>query len=75
MSQLFSDSARNRHIDIALVTLTALMFAVLDASTKWLVVSLPVVQVVWMRFFTHSLFSMAVFVPTVRGDLLRWRQP
>jgi drug/metabolite transporter (DMT)-like permease len=75
MSRLFSDSARNRRIGIALVTLTTLMFAVLDASAKWLVVSLPVVQVVWMRFLTHSLFSIAVFAPTVRGDLLRWRHP
>jgi drug/metabolite transporter (DMT)-like permease len=75
MSRLFSDSAKNRRIGIALVTLTTLMFAVLDASAKWLVVSLPVVQVVWMRFLTHSLFSIAVFAPTVRGDLLRWRHP
>jgi drug/metabolite transporter (DMT)-like permease len=75
MSQLFSDSARHRRIGIALVTVTTLMFAALDASAKWLVVSLPVVQVVWMRFLTHSLFSIAVFAPTVRGDLLRWRHP
>ncbi|MFN8955624.1 MAG: DMT family transporter [Burkholderiales bacterium] len=75
MSQLFSDSARNRRIGIALVTVTTLMFATLDASAKCLVVSLPVMQVVWMRFLTHSLFSIAVFAPSVKGDLLRWRHP
>ena len=75
MSQLFSDSARHRRIGIALVTVTTLMFAVLDASAKWLVLTLPVMQVVWMRFLTHSLFSIAVFAPSVKGDLLRWRHP
>jgi drug/metabolite transporter (DMT)-like permease len=75
MSQLFSDSARHRRIGIALVTVTTLMFATLDASAKWLVMSLPVMQVVWMRFLTHSVFSIAVFAPSVKGDLLRWRHP
>ncbi len=75
MSQIFSDSARHRRIGIALVTITTLMFAVLDASAKWLVVSLPVLQVVWVRFFMHSVFSIVVFAPSVRGDLLRWRHP
>jgi len=53
MTQLLSDSSKNRKIGIALVTLTTLMFASLDTSAKWLVLSLPVLQVVWMRFFTH----------------------
>ena len=75
MSQLFSDNAQHRRIGIALVTVTTLMFATLDASAKWLVVSLPVMQVVWMRFLTHSLFSIAAFAPSVKGDLLRWRHP
>ena len=75
MSQLFSDSARHRRIGIALVTVTTLMFAVLDASAKWLVLTLPVMQVVWMRFLTHALFSIAVFAPSLKGDLLRWRHP
>ncbi|WP_300555615.1 DMT family transporter [Limnohabitans sp. Rim8] len=75
MSQLFSDSARNRRIGIALVTVTTVMFAVLDASAKWLVMTLPVMQVVWMRFLTHSLFSIAVFAPSLKRDLWRWRHP
>ena len=75
MSQLFSDSARNRRIGIALVTVTTVMFAVLAASAKWLVMTLPVMQVVWMRFLTHSLVSIAVFAPSLKGDLWRWRHP
>ena len=75
MSQLFTDNPRHRRIGIALVTVTTLMFATLDASAKWLVLSLPVLQVVWMRFLTHSLLSIAVFAPSIQGDLVRWRHP
>jgi drug/metabolite transporter (DMT)-like permease len=75
MSQLFQDSARHRRIGIALVTVTTLVFAVLDASAKWLVLTLPVMQVVWMRFLTHSLFSIAVFAPALKGELWSWRHP
>ena len=50
---LKTDSARSRRAGIALVTLATFCFAVLDASAKWLVQSLPVVEVVWLRFVTH----------------------
>jgi hypothetical protein len=63
MSQLLSDTARNRQIGIALVTVTTLMFALLDTSAKWLVGSLPVLQVVWLRFVFHTLLTTAIFMP------------
>ena len=65
----------NRRLGIGLVTLTTLMFAVLDTTAKWLVLSLPVLQVVWLRFLTHSLFSFAVFAPSMGLSLVRWHQP
>lgn len=71
MTQLFSDSSKNRKIGIALVTLTTLMFASLDTSAKWLVLSLPVLQVVWMRFFSQVLFTAAVFAPTMGWGMFR----
>jgi hypothetical protein len=60
MSQLFSDSARHRRIGIALVTVTTLMFAVLDASAKWLVLTLPVV--------------LGALVVVASGLYLLWRE-
>jgi drug/metabolite transporter (DMT)-like permease len=69
MSQLFSDTARHRQIGIALVTATTLMFAVLDTSAKWLVQTLPVLQVVWLRFLFHTLFTAAVFTPFMGSKL------
>jgi hypothetical protein len=69
MSNLFSDTARNRQIGIALVTVTTLMFAVLDTSAKWLVQTLPVLQVVWMRFLFHTLFTAAIFMPSMGTKL------
>jgi drug/metabolite transporter (DMT)-like permease len=65
MSRLLSDTARHRQIGIALVTATTLMFAVLDTSAKWLVQTLPVLQVVWLRFLVHTLLTAAVFMPSM----------
>lgn len=68
-------SAHQRRIGIGLVTLTTLCFAVLDTTAKWLVLSLPVIQVVWLRFLTHSLFSLAIFGPGMGRELLQWHHP
>ena len=61
---LLPDSARNRLVGIGIASLAYLCFAVLDTSAKWLVGSLPVLQVVWLRFVTHVLFMM---VPMARA--------
>ena len=71
MTQLFSDTSRNRQIGIALVTLTTLAYATLDASAKWLVQTLPVFQVVWMRFLVHSVFHATVFTPSMGWRLYK----
>ena len=51
---MLRSSANARRIGIGLVTLTTLSFAVLDTTAKWLVLQLPVLQVVWLRFLAHS---------------------
>jgi len=70
---MLRNSARHRRIGIGLVTLTTLCFATLDTSAKWLVLSLPVLQVVWLRFLTHSLFSVAIFAPRMHWRLVHWQ--
>jgi drug/metabolite transporter (DMT)-like permease len=70
---LHLDTAANRRIGIGLVTLTTLCFAVLDASAKWLVLSLPVLQVVWLRFVFHVLIASALLAPRYGLELLRVR--
>jgi drug/metabolite transporter (DMT)-like permease len=72
---MLKHSARHRRIGIGLVTLTTLSFALLDTTAKWLVLSLPVLQVVWLRFLTHSLFSLAIFGPSMGRSLVHWHQP
>ena len=74
---LQADSARNRLIGIGLVSLCYLLFSLLDGSAKWLVGSLPVLVVVWLRFVTHALFASALLFPVkgfalVRTTHLRW---
>jgi drug/metabolite transporter (DMT)-like permease len=70
---LHTDNARNRRIGIALVTLTTLCFATLDACAKWLVQSLPVFEVVWLRFLTHVLLTSALLAPVYGRELVRVR--
>ena len=74
---LQADSARNRLVGIGLVSLTYLLFSLLDGSAKWLVGSLPVIMVVWLRFAIHAVVAGAVLFPIrgyslVRTTHLRW---
>jgi drug/metabolite transporter (DMT)-like permease len=65
------DSASGRRIGIGLVTLATVCFATLDACAKWLVLTLPVFQVVWLRFATHAVLMSLLLWPRHRGSLLR----
>jgi len=74
---LHADSARNRLTGIGLVSLTYVCFTLLDGSAKWLVQSVPVLVVVWLRFLTHALLASALLFPIrgralVRTRHLRW---
>jgi drug/metabolite transporter (DMT)-like permease len=74
---LHADSARNRLTGIGLISLTYVLFALLDGSAKWLVQSVPVLVVVWLRFVTHTLIASALLFPMrglalVRTRHLRW---
>ena len=75
MSKLHSDTSRNRQIGIALVTATTLMFAVLDTSAKWLVQTVPVLQVVWLRFLLHTVLTTAMFMPGMGKQLFHIENP
>jgi len=68
---LHADNARNRLIGIGLVSSTYLLFTLLDGSAKWLVGSMPVVMVVWLRFAMHALIGGAVLLPLRGAELLK----
>lgn len=72
---LKADTARNRLIGIGLVSVTFLCFAVLDTTAKWLVRTLPVVEVVWLRFVGHVLFTGLLLAPRHGRALLRAAHP
>ena len=74
---LHADSAQNRLVGIGLVSIAYLLFTLLDGSAKWLVGSMPVIMVVWLRFVMHALIGGAVLFPLrgralVRSSHLRW---
>ncbi len=75
MSYHLSSTTRHRQIGIALVVVTTLMFSVLDVSAKWLVQTLPVIQVVWLRFLTHTLLMGGLFLPSMGPRLWAVTQP
>ena len=70
---LVADSARHRLTGIGLISLTYLCFALLDGSAKWLVQSVPVLVVVWLRFLTHTLLAAALLLPIRGAALVRTR--
>jgi len=70
-----ADSSRNRLLGIDLISITFLCFAVLDAGAKWLVLTLPVMGVVFLRFFIHFVFTTALLAPRHGLALLRTRRP
>jgi drug/metabolite transporter (DMT)-like permease len=74
---LRADNARNRLTGIALVSLTYLIFTLLDGSAKWLVATVPVIVVVWLRFLIHAMLASALLLPIrglslVKTRHLRW---
>jgi drug/metabolite transporter (DMT)-like permease len=72
---LKADDPRHRRRGIGLVTLATLCFSVLDACAKWLVQSLPVFEVVWLRFATHVLLMALLLAPRHGLSLLRASSP
>lgn len=73
---LKADSRQVRRRGIVLVSLATFCFAILDASAKWLVQSLPVVEVVWLRFATHVVLMALLLAPSHGRSLLHmhsWR--
>ena len=74
-SLLHLDSGRNRLIGIAMVSAAVLCFSILDTTAKWLVSAMPLLQIVFLRFLGHTVFTAAVMMPRSRMNLLRTRRP
>ena len=62
-------------IGIGIVSITFFCFSLLDGGAKWLVRSLPVVEVVWLRFLMQILIGGVLLAPSRRMALLRTRRP
>jgi drug/metabolite transporter (DMT)-like permease len=70
---LRADNAGNRLTGIALVSCVYALFTLLDGSAKWLVASVPVIVVVWLRFLIHALLASALLLPLRGAALVRTR--
>ena len=69
--------AHRRLVAIGLMALATVCFAALDATAKYLVAeaSVPVSQVVWLRFAGHVVFSAGVLWPFALRPSLRSAKP
>ena len=72
---IHADTPRNRLVGIGLMSITFLCFALLDCGAKWLVQTLPVLMVVWLRFLFHAVFSIALTAPKFHSGILRSKRP
>ena len=62
-SLLAAGTARNRRIGIALMCGVAFSYSSIEVVAKYLVLTLPVLQVVWLRFLTHAVLGTLVLAP------------
>ena len=72
---LKADSPRARRAGILLICAATLCFATLDASAKWLVQGMPVLQVVWLRFAIHVLAMVMILAPKHGRALVDLKSP
>ncbi|MGH1360677.1 MAG: DMT family transporter [Burkholderiaceae bacterium] len=72
---LHQDTAHNRLIGIGIASIAVLCFSVLDGLGKYLTQTLPVLQVVWLRFAIHVMLSAVFLAPVYRQRLFRTRRP
>jgi len=59
-----------------LMVLAVIFFTGIDTSAKWLSISgLPVIQVVFLRYFVHFLLSMSIYIPQDGVSVFRSNVP
>jgi len=69
------NAASERRLAIVLVVAATLCFSILDACAKWLVQSLPVLQVVWVRFAAHVGLMALMLAPRHGLAIVRMHSP
>ncbi|WP_299820494.1 DMT family transporter [uncultured Roseibium sp.] len=62
-------------VGISLIVLACLCFAVLDAIAKYLSASLPTLQIVWIRFLSHTVIAIVLFRVWKTPSLLKTGRP
>lgn len=60
---------------IGLIVLACLCFSLLDATAKYLIETVPTLQIVWLRFVSHVLLSFVLFRVWSNISLLKTRRP
>ena len=61
---------------LGLMAVAVALFTCIDTSAKWLILSgLPVIQVVFARYFGHLVLALAIYVPQEGASVFRSNRP
>ena len=60
---------------IGLIVLACLSFSFLDATAKYLIETVPTLQIVWLRFVSHVILSFFLFRVWKTPSLLKTKRP
>jgi drug/metabolite transporter (DMT)-like permease len=75
MTVPLADAKRQRLVAIGLMIAAVNCFSFLDASAKYLSLTLPAVEVVWARYFGAFLVAIVLSNPVSHPGLLRTKRP
>lgn len=73
---LREDTLSNRQTGILLLSVATFSFATLDSSVKWLLQTMPLLEVVWLRFLSQAVLSAALLAPRYGSGMFKannWR--
>jgi drug/metabolite transporter (DMT)-like permease len=75
LDRISTDERRIRRAGIALQLGAIIMFSLLDTTGKWLNLHVPLLMMVWFRYFSATLLALAMVNPFRHGNVFRSKRP
>lgn len=74
--QLAEPSQNSPALAIVLIVLTGFILAGMDATAKYLALEVPILMVIWGRYFFHTVITFSIYTGRTRSlNFLRARKP
>jgi drug/metabolite transporter (DMT)-like permease len=75
LDRVSADERRMRRAGIALQLGAIIMFSLLDTTGKWLNLHVPLLMMVWFRYFSATLLTLVMVNPFRHGNVFRSNRP